>query len=107
MNYKNIANKILALVFSLFLLSIWFRYIYRDVLVVEMFYTIMEAAFVGGVADWFAITAIFKRPLGFPWHTELIPRHRDRVILAIGNMIEQDLLSIKSIKQRVNSVCFV
>jgi uncharacterized membrane-anchored protein YjiN (DUF445 family) len=107
MNYKNIANKILALVFSLFLLSIWFRYIYRDVLVVEMFYTIMEAAFVGGVADWFAITAIFKRPLGFPWHTELIPRHRDRVILAIGNMIEQDLLSIKSIKQRVNSACFV
>lgn len=107
MNYKNIANKILGLVFSLFLLSIWFRYVYRDVLAVEMFYTVMEAAFVGGVADWFAITAIFKRPLGFPWHTELIPRHRDRVILAIGNMIEQDLLSIKSIKQRINSVCFV
>ena len=101
------ANKILALVFSLFLLSIGLKYIYRDVLVVEMFYTVMEAALVGGIADWFAITAIFKKPLGFPWHTALIPRHRDRVILAIGNMIEQDLLSVKSIKKRVDEVCFV
>ncbi|GMB02238.1 DUF445 domain-containing protein [Pelosinus sp. IPA-1] len=107
MNYRNMANKILAFVFCLFLLSIWLRYVYRDVLFIEMFYTVMEAAFVGGVADWFAITAIFKKPLGFPWHTELIPRHRDRVILSIGDMIEQDLLSIKSIKQQVDKVCFV
>lgn len=101
------ANKILALVFSLFLLSVGLKYVYRDVLVIEMFYTVMEAALVGGVADWFAITAIFKKPLGFPWHTALIPRHRDRVILAIGDMVEQDLLSVKSIKQRVDKVCFV
>jgi len=101
------ANKILTLVFSLFLLSICLRYIYRGLLGVEMFYTVMEAALVGGIADWFAITAIFRKPLGFPWHTALLPRHRDRVILAIGEMIEQDLLSVKSIKKRVDEACFV
>lgn len=107
MNYKNMANKILVLVFGLFLLSIWLKHVYRDMQAVAMFYTVMEGALVGGIADWFAITAIFKKPLGFPWHTALIPRHRDRVILAIGGMIEQDLLSIKSIKKRVDDVCFV
>lgn len=101
------ANKILILVFGLFLLSIWLKYAYRDMQATVMFYTVMEGALVGGIADWFAITAIFKKPLGFPWHTALIPRHRDRVILAIGGMIEQDLLSVKSIKKRVGTVCFV
>lgn len=107
MSYKNLANKILAGVFSLFLLSIWLRHVYKDILMIEMFYAVMEAALVGGIADWFAITAIFRKPLGFPWHTALIPRHRDRLILAITDMIEQDLLSIKSIKKRVDGVCFV
>ena len=76
MNYKNMANKILALVFCLFLLAIWLRVTYRHIPAVEMFYTAMEGALVGGIADWFAITAIFTKPLGFPWHTALLPRHR-------------------------------
>lgn len=107
MNYKNMANKILVVVFALFLLAVWLKHIYRDQQMYIMFYTVMEGALVGGIADWFAITAIFKKPLGFPWHTALIPRHRDRVILAIGEMIEKDLLSITSIKKRVDQVCFV
>jgi len=101
------ANKILTLVFSLFLVAVWLRYSYGHTPALNMFYTAMEGALVGGIADWFAITAIFKKPLGFPWHTALIPRHRDRVIQAIGDMIEQDLLSVKSIKKRVDTVCFV
>lgn len=107
MNYKNIANKILAFVFMLFFLSIYLRYIYKDLLVVKIFSDVVEAALVGGIADWFAITAIFRKPLGFPWHTALIPRHRERVIFAIRDMIANDLLSAQSIKKRVNEIHFV
>jgi len=101
------ANKILAFVFMLFFLSIYLRYIYKELLIVKIFCDVVEAALVGGIADWFAITAIFRKPLGFPWHTALIPRHRERVILAIRDMIANDLLSAQSIKKRVNEIHFV
>lgn len=107
MNYKNMANRIVVVVFALFLLAVWLKHRYGEQQSYIMFYTVMEGALVGGIADWFAITAIFKKPLGFPWHTALIPRHRERVIQAIGGMIEEDLLSIASIKKRVDQVSFV
>ncbi len=107
MNNKSIANQILLLVFLLFLLSAGFKHYYKDRFAVEMLFAVMEAALVGGIADWFAITALFKKPLGFPWHTALIPRHRQKVIRSIRNMIDQDLLTVQSIKKRVESSCFV
>lgn len=101
------ANKVLLIVFLLFLLAVGLKYFYKDRLVIEIFYAVMEAALVGGIADWFAITAIFKKPLGFPWHTALIPRHRERMIQAIRGMIDQDLLTVESIKNRVDHTSFV
>src|ERR1700753_486294 len=39
-----------------------------------------EAAMVGGLADWFAVTALFRHPLGLPiTHTAIIPRNKDRI----------------------------
>ncbi|RZM10294.1 MAG: DUF445 family protein, partial [Sphingomonas sp.] len=39
-----------------------------------------EAAMVGGLADWFAVTALFRHPLGLPIpHTAIIPRNKDRI----------------------------
>ena len=39
-----------------------------------------EAAMVGGIADWFAVTALFRHPLGIPIpHTAIIPRNKDRI----------------------------
>ena len=107
MNNKSIANQILLLVFLLFLLSAGLKHYYKDIFAGEMLFAVMEAALVGGIADWFAITALFKKPLGFPWHTALIPRHRQKVIRSIRNMIDQDLLTVQSIKKRVESSCFV
>lgn len=101
------ANKVLLVVFILFLLSIGLKYFYKDRLIIEIFYAVMEAALVGGIADWFAITAIFKKPLGFPYHTAVIPRHREQMIRAIREIIDQDLLTAESIKKRVDYTCFV
>lgn len=104
---KNFANRVLVFVFMLFLLAVCLKYFYPGQLVANMFYATMTAALIGGIADWFAVTAIFKKPLGFPWHTALIPRHRDRVIVAVADMIERELLTVDSIKQRLDKVNFV
>jgi uncharacterized membrane-anchored protein YjiN (DUF445 family) len=53
-----------------------------------------EAAVVGGLADWFAVTALFRHPLGIPIpHTAIIPNRRAKLTEGIVTMIEQDWLS--------------
>lgn len=89
--------------FCLFLSAVALKYYYKGNLAIEIYFAMMEAALVGGIADWFAITAIFKKPLGFPWHTALIPRHRERVIESIRVIIDHDLLTVQSIKNRVDT----
>ncbi len=52
-----------------------------------------EAAMVGGCADWFAVTALFRRPLGLPIpHTAIIPRSKDRIGAALGRFIVENFL---------------
>ncbi len=107
MERKNIANQVLAGVIVLFIIASVLKYFYRELLIVQLFSFITEAAVVGGVADWFAVTALFRKPLGFPWHTALITRHRKRVIHAISDMIQNELLSVDVIKKRVNKVSLI
>lgn len=107
MKRKNIANQVLAGVILLFVIANVLKYFYRESLAIQLFSFVAEAAVVGGVADWFAVTALFRRPLGFPWHTALITRHRERVIQSIADMIQNELLSVDSIKKRVNAICLV
>src|SRR4051794_33059968 len=52
-----------------------------------------EAAMVGGLADWFAVTALFRRPLGLPIpHTAIIPRNKDRIGEALANFLKENFL---------------
>jgi uncharacterized membrane-anchored protein YjiN (DUF445 family) len=53
-----------------------------------------EAALVGGLADWFAVTALFRRPLGLPIpHTAIIPRSQARIAEAMGAFVADNFLS--------------
>ncbi len=52
-----------------------------------------EAALVGGVADWFAVTALFEKPLGFPWHTAILPRRRDEFMEAAAKLVRREFFS--------------
>ncbi|MBA3659435.1 MAG: DUF445 domain-containing protein [Gemmatimonadales bacterium] len=53
-----------------------------------------EAGMVGGVADWFAITALFRRPLNLPIpHTAIIPNRKDRIGRSLGNFVQNNFLS--------------
>lgn len=53
-----------------------------------------EAALVGGLADWFAVTALFRHPLGIPiWHTAIIPRRKDRIGVELGAFVADRFLA--------------
>lgn len=66
-----------------------------------------EAGLVGGLADWFAVTALFRHPLGLPIpHTALLPNNRKRIIAAIISMLENDWLTKESIRKKVSSIPF-
>ncbi|HLZ83888.1 MAG TPA: DUF445 domain-containing protein [Caulobacteraceae bacterium] len=53
-----------------------------------------EAGMVGACADWFAVTALFRRPLGLPIpHTGIIPRNKDRIGEALGDFIANNFLT--------------
>jgi uncharacterized membrane-anchored protein YjiN (DUF445 family) len=53
-----------------------------------------EAAMVGGLADWFAVTALFRRPLGLPIpHTGLVPRKKDEIALKLGEFVTGHFLT--------------
>jgi len=61
-----------------------------------------EAALVGGLADWFAVTAIFRRPLGLPIpHTAVIPRSKERIADALGEFVAVNFLAPEVISQRL------
>lgn len=52
------------------------------------------AALIGGLADWFAVTALFRKPLGIiSYRTEILPRNRDRIMNEIVTFIGRDLLN--------------
>lgn len=104
MKNRRIANITLIGVALLFGAVLVWRYVYSDTLVIKALYTILEAALVGGLADWFAITALFEKPLGFPWHTAIIPRNRTKIIDGLAATVENELLSKASIRERLAGV---
>lgn len=62
-----------------------------------------EAAMVGGLADWFAVTAIFRRPLGLPIpHTAVIPKSQGRIADALGAFIADNFLAPTLVQERVS-----
>src|SRR5262245_38436134 len=63
-----------------------------------------EAAMVGGLADWFAVTALFRRPLGLPIpHTAVIPASKDRIGTGLGTFIERHFLEPELVAARLRA----
>jgi uncharacterized membrane-anchored protein YjiN (DUF445 family) len=66
---------------------------------------IAEAGVVGGLADWFAVTAIFRRPLGLPIpHTALIPHNWERMAARVGVMVGSRVLTKEYVRQEIARV---
>jgi len=66
-----------------------------------------EAAMVGGLADWFAVTALFRHPLGVPLpHTAIVPRNKDRIGRTLGEFVERNFLSAEVVTARLADIDF-
>ncbi|MCU4183015.1 DUF445 domain-containing protein [Acidiferrimicrobium sp. IK] len=67
-----------------------------------------EAAMVGGLADWFAVTALFRRPLGLPIpHTALIPRKKDELATKLGEFVTGYFLTPEALQRQVTDTDLV
>ena len=62
-----------------------------------------EAAMVGAIADWFAVTALFHHPFGlrFVPHTAIIPRNKQRIATGLSHFIETNFLTSAAVVQRI------
>lgn len=97
-NNRYIATLILALVSAGFLLSHPFSQTFWGKLVSSICYSAM----IGGIADWFGITALFRKPLGIPFRTEIIPRNREKIFDSLVSMVEDELLTKENLINKLD-----
>ena len=91
------ADKTLAAAAVVFVVALVLHIAYPESIFTEGFLFVAEAALVGGVADWFAVTALFEKPLGFPYHTEILPRRRESFIAASITMVQKEFFSKRNV----------
>ena len=64
-----------------------------------------EGGMVGALADWFAVTALFRRPMGLPIpHTAIIPRRKDEIGRTLGEFVETNFLSAEVVRGKLETV---
>ena len=66
-----------------------------------------EASMVGALADWFAVTALFRHPMGIPIpHTAIIPNRKDQIGRALGRFVQTSFLTRENVVARVRHADF-
>jgi uncharacterized membrane-anchored protein YjiN (DUF445 family) len=66
-----------------------------------------EAAAIGGLADWYAVVALFRRPLGLPIpHTAIIPANQQRIAEKLGDFVERHFLDAAPVEAKLQSIDF-
>lgn len=93
----NKADRVLFLAFLVFLLALFVHLQLPHSVFASGFLFCAEAALVGGIADWFAVTALFRKPLGFPYHTAILPRRRQSFIKASVTMVQKEFFSRRKV----------
>ncbi|MBW9153363.1 DUF445 domain-containing protein [Clostridium estertheticum] len=110
MKNKKIADLSVALLISLVIIINLVKINYGSTEYLEMLSFIIEAALVGAIADWFAITALFKEPflVGkipiIASHTAIISKNRIIIVNAVANMVQNELLSEKILKSKIEEI---
>jgi uncharacterized membrane-anchored protein YjiN (DUF445 family) len=68
----------------------------------EFLQSAAEAGLVGGLADWFAVTALFRHPLGIPVpHTAIIPRKKDQLGASLSTFVGENFLVPATVRSRL------
>ena len=96
---KALALGLLAFVTVLFVLARWQETRHSWVGYIRAF---SEAAMVGALADWFAVTALFRHPLGIPIpHTAIIPQRKDQIGESLGEFVQENFLTKAVLHERL------
>ena len=91
---KNNALGLLGIAVLLFIIAIYFK--------IPMLQAFSEAAMVGGIADWFAVVALFRHPLGIPiWHTAIIPLKKNEIGENLGNFVSEEFLNREKLEVKL------
>lgn len=93
----NKADKTLLFAAVLFVFGLCLHLSYPSSVFAAGFLFVTEAALVGGIADWFAVTALFRKPFGFPYHTAILPRRREAFVNASVVMVQKEFFSRRKI----------
>lgn len=98
------ANQCLILAFILYIISVVCADIHSTFLYLKAF---SEAAMIGGIADWFAVTALFRYPLGLKIpHTAIIPNSKNKIAKNISHFIRENFLSESYVRENLKKIDF-
>lgn len=101
MNSRYVASISLVIMAAGFIIT-WFL---PEHVVVILLHGGFEAGLVGGFADWFAVTALFRHPMGIPIpHTSLLLKNKERIVESLISSVEHELLNKRSIEQKLREV---
>jgi len=97
-----VATSMLAAMAMVFVVGLQFEHLHPAVGYVIAF---AEAAMVGGLADWFAVTALFRHPLGIPIpHTAIIPEKKDRIADTMAGFLRDNFLTPTVVARRMRGM---
>jgi uncharacterized membrane-anchored protein YjiN (DUF445 family) len=101
---KWLATGVLAATFALFLAARVLLHVHPIFGFIAAF---AEAATIGGLADWYAVVALFKRPLGLPIpHTAIIQSNQHRIADKLGEFIERNFLEAGPVEAKLREIDF-
>ena len=96
---NRLATGLLILVTVIYMISAYFEHSYVWVSYVN---ATAEAAMIGTIADWFAVTALFRHPLNLPIpHTAIIPARKDEIARQFGEFVQSNFLSDEVITEKI------
>lgn len=96
---KTNALALLGFAVLLFIIAIYYK--------IPMLQAFSEAAMVGGIADWFAVVALFRHPLGIPiWHTAIIPTKKNEIGENLGNFVSEEFLNREKLEIKLEEFNF-
>jgi uncharacterized membrane-anchored protein YjiN (DUF445 family) len=96
---KVVATALLGVVTVIFFVARWVEETHGWVAYIRAF---AEAAMVGALADWFAVSALFRHPLGIPIpHTAIVPHRKDQIGRSLGEFVQTNFLTREVLNERL------
>lgn len=103
--HKNLATGLFVLMFVIYISMVFLQKKYPELSFIGYVKAFSEAAMVGALADWFAVTALFQKPMGLPIpHTNLIEERKADIGNNLGGFVVENFLEPKQIRSHIENI---